>query len=68
MGSQKKLGENLKSAREKAGLTQVEIAGKVGINSNYYAKVERSERNPSLKTMEKIAKVLKTTVSDLLKS
>lgn len=58
--------EKLKAFREKEGLTQLEIARKIGINANYYAKIERGERDPSLKTVEKIANVLKVTSRDLL--
>lgn len=53
-----KIGEVLRNAREKAGLTQLELANKVGITRAYYADVERGRYTPSLKVLSKLAKVL----------
>lgn len=61
-----KIGSNIKKAREKSGLTQVEVAEKVGIHSNFFARVERGEETLSLETLEKIAKVLKVRSSEIL--
>lgn len=35
-----KIGKNIKKARKQTGLTQFEVAGKVGIHFNYYARIE----------------------------
>lgn len=59
MTAQEKIGNKLKRSREKLGLNQSEIAQKVGINTNYYARIERGVVNPSLKTLQEILKVLK---------
>lgn len=61
-----KIGKNLKKARQKKELTQVEVARKVGIHPNYYAKIERGEIQPALDTLEKIFKVLGVRSSDIL--
>lgn len=53
-----KIGEVLRSAREKAGLTQLELSSKVGVTRAYYADVERGRYTPSLKVLSKLAKVL----------
>ena len=53
-----KLGNKLREAREKAGLTQSELAKRAGINANYYAVVERGEGNLSYEKLERILKVL----------
>ncbi len=53
-----KLGSKLKAAREKAGLTQAEVATKAGLNANYYAVVERGEGNLSFGKLQRIMKVL----------
>lgn len=66
MGSQKKLGKNLKKLREKADLTQADVAEKAGIHVNFYARVERGEEKASLDTLEAIAKVLKVKVSEII--
>ncbi|MCL4354355.1 helix-turn-helix domain-containing protein [Patescibacteria group bacterium] len=54
----KKLGRTLKEAREKKKMTQAEVAEKAGMNTNYYAVIERGEINPSYETLKKIAEAL----------
>lgn len=53
-----KIGEVLRDAREKAGLTQLELSSKVGVTRSYYADVERGRYTPSLKVLSKLAEVL----------
>ena len=60
MGSDdQKLAKIFSDAREKAGLTQAEVAEKAGIHFNYYARVERGEVTPRVDIVENIAKALK---------
>jgi transcriptional regulator with XRE-family HTH domain len=68
MESKKKkiVGNNLKQARENAKMTQLEVANKAEINVNYYARIERGEKEPSIDTLNKLAKVLKIKVSDVI--
>lgn len=58
MGSQKQFGQNIKSARNKSGLTQQQVADKAKMHVNYYARIERGEENPSYESLEKIIKAL----------
>ena len=53
-----KVGKKLREVREKAGLTQSELAEKAGINSNYYAIVERGEKSISYEKLQRVLKVL----------
>ncbi len=62
----KELGEKLRKAREKAGLTQAELAEKAGLNGSYYAEIERGEVNPSVDKLHDIAQVLKLKTFDIL--
>ena len=68
--SEKEIKASLKSsllkARKTLGLTQLEVAEKVGTDVTYYAKLERGESVPSLKMLEKVLKVLKLKSSDVL--
>ncbi len=48
-----------KVARKKLELTQKQVADKIGITPNHYAKIERGEEPPSDTTREAILKVLK---------
>jgi transcriptional regulator with XRE-family HTH domain len=61
----KGLGEKLKVAREKAGLTQLELAKKASVNANYYAVVERGEKNISFEKLQRILKVLNIKSLDI---
>ena len=56
----------LKNARQSKHITQLEVAKKAGINVNYYAKLERAESTPSLKTLRKVVKALGVQSSDVL--
>ena len=47
MGSPKQIGKKLKEAREKKGLTQAQVAEKVGVHVNYFARIERGEASAS---------------------
>jgi len=68
--SEKEIKASLKfgllKARKAVGLTQFEVAKKVGTDVTYYAKLERGESVPSLKMLEKVLKVLKLKSSDVL--
>ena len=59
------LGKELRTAREKAGLTQQQLAKKADINANYYAVVERGEGNLSYEKLQRILKVLKIKSLDV---
>lgn len=54
----KALGKQIKEAREKKKMTQAQVAAKAGMNTNYYAVIERGEINPSYETLKKIAEAL----------
>jgi len=61
----KNLGNKLREAREKAGLTQLELAEKARINANYYAVVERGEKNISYEKLQRVLKVLNIKSLDI---
>lgn len=64
--TRKKLGDKVRKAREKARLTQAEVAERAGINSSYYAQIERGEVNLSIDKLQGIAKVLKIKSLDIV--
>lgn len=66
MMNQIQIGQNIKKARKRTDFTQVEVAKKIGINANYYARIERGELIPSLEVFEAISKILKVKSSDIL--
>jgi len=60
----KNLGSLLKSKRSEKGLTQAEVAQKVGISTQHYSRLERGEYVPGLQTFLKIAEVLDFDTSE----
>ena len=62
----KQVPANLSRIRKQQRYTQREVAELAGLNPNYYAKVERGDGVPSLKTIYKIAKTLKVSASDIV--
>jgi len=54
----KELGQQLRTLRGKANLTQAVVAAKAGISVNYYARIERGEENPTWVKIEHIKKAL----------
>lgn len=62
-----KLGKIIRSKRMTQNLTQIELAGKAGVDRNYIGMLERGERNPSYLSLLKIAKGLGITVDELIR-
>ena len=60
-----KIGDVFKSAREKAGLTQLELSRMIGVSRAYYADVERGRYTPSLKVLSRLADILKIDLNFL---
>lgn len=58
---------NIKKAREKAGLTQQELADKLGVGQSAVAMWESQKALPRTDKLPVLAKVLKCSVSALLK-
>jgi len=61
----KALGKRIQRYRKQADLTQEELAEKVGISRAYMGYIEQGRNTPSLEILEKIAKKLKISLSDL---
>lgn len=53
-----KMGEMIRTLRTLAGLTQKELAEKVGVSTITIQQYERNVRTPRLEIAEKIAKIL----------
>lgn len=59
------VGQRIKTARQKAGLTQKELGVKLGISYQTVAQWENNLRNPKQETLQKIAKALGVHLRDL---
>lgn len=53
---------NLNAARKEAGMTQGQLAEKVGVTNDYISMIERGDRTPGFNLAKKIADELNTTV------
>lgn len=51
-------GAAVRAWRESLGLSQEDLASKAGLDRTYISGVERGVRNPSLKSMQQLAKAL----------
>lgn len=59
-------GENIREARKKAGLTQVQLAKKLGVPYQSIGQWETGKRNPKYETLERIASAIGIHVFDLV--
>ena len=59
------LKDNIKKARLDAGLTQIEVAEKLGVAQAQYARWENGGRNPRKGTVEKLAEIFGTSAEIL---
>ncbi|MDD4923967.1 MAG: helix-turn-helix transcriptional regulator [Dehalococcoidales bacterium] len=60
-----KFGNRVREIRNDAGISQEELAFRAGIHRTYLGGIERGERNPSLKNIDRIAKALNIEIAEL---
>jgi transcriptional regulator with XRE-family HTH domain len=61
------VGENVRKARLKRGLTQERFAEKSGFSQQYLSSLENGRRNPSIVTVYELATALGVSHLDLLR-
>ena len=57
--------ENLRRLREERGLSQERLAHIADLNTTHVAKIERTEREPGVRTVAKLADALGVPAADL---
>ena len=62
-----RFGQKLRYLREKAGLSQVEMAHRFGIDRGHISELEHGKRNICLPLLETLADGFKITISELMK-
>jgi transcriptional regulator with XRE-family HTH domain len=60
-----KLGKRLKQLRTSSRLTQEKLSIATGLSQTYISGLESGTRNPSIKTLDKLAKALDVSISDI---
>lgn len=63
----KKIGDRIRQLRIQTGLSQEKFALKIGMDRTYFASVELGKRNISIVNIEKIAKGLDVSLSELFR-
>lgn len=61
-----RLSRNITARRHVIGLTQAQVAERLGVDTETVSRFERGKHVPSLLTLERLAAVLATTVGELL--
>jgi HTH-type transcriptional repressor of puuD len=56
------MAKRLRELRDERGLSQRALAEKAGISREYLSRLETGRQDPTLSTLEKIARALKVTV------
>jgi len=62
-----KLGQNLKKIRTQKKMSQGDIARNLGVDRGYISNIENGKKNPTLATVDKLAKALGVPADELLK-
>ncbi|MBF1042468.1 MAG: helix-turn-helix transcriptional regulator [Mogibacterium diversum] len=60
-----RFGNKVRNERVRLGLSQEELASKANVHRTYVGMVERAEKNITLENIEKIAKALNLSISEL---
>lgn len=58
------IGNILKQARLKAGLSQIQLAEKIGLSEKHVSNIERGQNFPSLDTFFRLCEVFSLSLSD----
>jgi putative transcriptional regulator len=61
------LGKRIAKLRKEFELTQEDLAYKIGISRVYMGYIEQGRHTPSWEVAQKIAKILKISLSDLIR-
>jgi transcriptional regulator with XRE-family HTH domain len=61
-----KFGNKVREERLKLGISQEVLADKAGVHRTYIGMIERAEKNITLLNIEKIAKALNISISELM--
>lgn len=62
------IGNRVRELRKARGLSQDDLAAMTGLEHSYISYIESGKRNPTLKTLHRIAVSLEVPLTDLVKS
>jgi transcriptional regulator with XRE-family HTH domain len=61
------LGRNLRRARKQREMTQEEVGHRSGVHPTEVSRIEAGKRDPQVSTVERLAKAVGLSASDLLR-
>jgi DNA-binding XRE family transcriptional regulator len=64
--SQEAVGDRIRSARTRAGISQIELSNKTGIHQSRISRLERGCHCPRIDTLERVASVLGCRLTELM--
>ena len=67
MAPREKIALRIKALRERQKISQEELAARAGVSRGYLARLETGRHDPTITTLEKLAKALRVRVERLLK-
>ena len=67
MNVNKQLGMRVRYLREQKKMTLEDLSFESNVNKNYLSDLERGNRNPTVKILERIAVALEITLEELFK-
>ena len=62
------LAKNIKRLRELKNISQKEVCASSGMPQGQYSRIENGKVEPSVSTLDKLAKVFEVSISDFFKS
>ena len=67
MNVNKELGMRIRYLREQKKMTLEDLSFEAGVNKNYLSDLERGNRNPTVKVLQRIAYALDISLENLFK-
>jgi len=64
--SEVQVAKAIRSLRQRSGLSQRQLAMRMGVPRTYVSKIENEKATPTLSSLERLARALEVTVPDLL--
>ncbi|MDD2649089.1 MAG: helix-turn-helix transcriptional regulator [Eubacteriales bacterium] len=61
----KLMGTKIRMYRQRQGLTQAQLAGRVAVSTSFIGHIERGSRKASIETLESICRVLKISMDSV---
>jgi transcriptional regulator with XRE-family HTH domain len=60
------MGQELRKARQKAGLTQEQLSFRAGVSRPYISQLERDLKSPTVDTLFRICDALQASAADIV--